>query len=86
MGETEDLYFTAEMARELVDVNCDLTSELQEVTDKIVGLASSGKRKLVLYKSVSEATVTELKKRGFEMPAVGAVSMQKDGVYHIIYW
>lgn len=80
----EILKFDVNKARELVDKkNKD---ELKRTLTLIKDQAEQGKYELYVFTPLKTSTKKDLITKGFTVSDSNGISVQKDGVYHIIRW
>lgn len=84
-GNQRDMPFNAIEARKLSESNLS-AYDLEKVLDMIRIEAKEGKTVLHLYQSISQRTIDQLNRLGYQLPPISPISSQKDGLCHSIHW
>jgi hypothetical protein len=76
--------FDAQQAREILQTLC--VDELNSILMDIKSSAEQGEGVLHVYKSLKTKTLDALIDKGFIVKDHSQIAIQRDGLYHSIYW
>lgn len=76
--------FNAEIAKEIALASDN--NELDEILIAIKAKAEIGERSVHIYKPINANTQSNLVKLGFDLVNQSSIAIQREGLYHSVYW